>query len=310
VSKSISTKRVLITSFLVDSLDVLINIVIAVITGSTVMFAEALQGLADLISVGMLLIGFRSSKKRSNKQHPFGYGKEQYFWALIAVFVIIGVTSTLSFYSGLHRWLNAEKVEYIVVAYIALITSVFSNGYAFMVSLRKLQGSRPLSRLPREFMDSSDVATRTTLALDGAGTLAAIFGLAALISYGLTNNSKFDGLGAMAIGILLLALALILLFTTKSLVTGKSASGKVKKQITKATLQIPQVNSVLDLRTMIMGPESLLINVKVHLKDDLSTDEVEQVIDEVKENIRKNIEGRAHISVEPETPPKPRIARK
>jgi divalent metal cation (Fe/Co/Zn/Cd) transporter len=159
-------------------------------------------------------------------------------------------------------------------------------------------------------MESSDVAIRTTLALDGAGTLAAIFGLAALLTYGLTDNSQFDGLGAMAIGVLLLFLALVLLATTKSLVTGKSASSKVKKQITKAIMQIPQVNSVLGLRTMIMGPENLLINVKVHLKDGLSTDDVEKVIDEIKENIRKIIEGRSHISVEPETPPKPRKNKK
>jgi cation diffusion facilitator family transporter len=308
--KAVTTKKVLLTSFFVDALDVVINIAIAAITGSAVMLAEALQGLADLTSVGMLLIGFRSSKKRSNTQHPFGYGKEQYFWALIAVFVIIGVTSTLSFYSGLQRWLNPDKVEYIAVAYIALITSVFSNGYAFMISLAKLQGNKSLRKLPREFMESSDVAIRTTLALDGAGTLAAIFGLAALLTYGLTDNSQFDGLGAMAIGVLLLFLALVLLSTTKSLVTGKSASSKVKKQITKATMQIPQVNSVLGLRTMIMGPENLLINVKVHLKDDLSTDEVEKVIDEIKESIRKIIEGRSHISVEPETPPKPRKNKK
>jgi divalent metal cation (Fe/Co/Zn/Cd) transporter len=148
------------------------------------------------------------------------------------------------------------------------------------------------------------------LILDGAGTLAAVFGLCALITYGITGNSKFDGLGAMAIGVLLLVLALILLFSIKGLVTGKSASAKVKKDITRATLEIPQVNSVLDLRTMMMGPESVLINVKVHLKDDLSTDEVEKVIDTVKDNIRKNVDAKIHISVEPETPPKPRKTKK
>jgi cation diffusion facilitator family transporter len=306
VSKSISTKRVLVTSFLVDSLDVLINIVIAAVTGSTVMLAEALQGLADLTSVGMLLIGFKSSKKRSNKQHPFGYGKEQYFWSLIAVFLIIGVTSTVSFYSGLHKWLNPDKIEYVAVAYIALIISVFTNGYAFTMSLGKLQSKKSLRKLPKVFLESSDVAARTTLILDGAGTLAAVFGLLALISYGITGNSKFDGLGAMAIGLLLLILALVLLFSIKGLVTGKSASAKVKRDITSATLEVPQVNSVLDLRTMMMGPESVLINVKVHLKDDLSTDEVEKVIDIVKDNIRKNVDAKTHISVEPETPPKPR----
>jgi divalent metal cation (Fe/Co/Zn/Cd) transporter len=95
VSKPVTTKKVLLISFLVDLLDVTVNLVITVITGSTVMLAETLQGMADLTSVGMLLIGFRNSKRRSTSQHPFGYGKEQYFWALISIFLIIAVTSTL-----------------------------------------------------------------------------------------------------------------------------------------------------------------------------------------------------------------------
>jgi len=307
VSKSVSTKKVLSISFLVDLLDVIINITIAVITGSTVMLAEALQGMADLTSVGMLLIGFRNSKRRSNKQHPFGYGKEQYFWALMAVFLIIAVTSTLSFYSGLQRWMHPETINHLWVAYAALIISVFSNGYASILSLRKVLGTQKIGRLKSEFIESSDITPRITLVLDAGGTLAAAFGLITLAIYGTTQNSKFDGLGAMLIGITLLIMALVLLATTKSLVTGKSASSKTKRAIAQAAMKIPQVNNVLDLRTMVMGPDNVLINIKVHLQDDLSTDQIEQVIDDIKENIRRDLDGKAHISVEPETPPKKRI---
>jgi cation diffusion facilitator family transporter len=307
VSKLITTKKVLSISFFVDLLDVAVNITIAVITGSTVMLAETLQGLADLTSVSMLLIGFRNSKKRSTSQHPFGYGKEQYFWALIAVFLIVAVTSTLSIYSGLQRWIHAEDIKYLGVAYAALVISIFSNGYASILSLRKVLNGQKISRLPREFVESSDITPRITLVLDAAGTLAAVFGLTTLIIYGFTRDSRFDGLGAIAIGVLLLVMALVLLGTTKGLVTGKSAPHKTRRKITQAALQTPQVNGVLDLRTMMMGPDNLLINVRVHLKDDLSTDEVEQVIDDIKENIRKDLDGKAHISVEPETPPKKRL---
>jgi cation diffusion facilitator family transporter len=306
VSKPVTTKKVLSVSFLVDTLDVLINITIAAITGSTVMLAEALQGLADLTSVGMLLIGFRNSKRRSNSNHPFGYGKEQYFWALIAVFLIIAVTSTFSIYSGIQRWIHPEHIDHLGIAYAALIVAIFSNGYATILSLRKIIGEQKLSRLPMEFIESSDITPRITLVLDAAGTLAAIFGLTTLLIYGFTQNSKFDGFGAMLIGVLLLIMALVLLATTKGLVTGKSASTKTKRKITQAAMQIPQVNSVLDLRTMMMGPDNLLINVKVHLKDGLSTDEIEKIIDDIKESIRKDMKGRAHITIEPETPPKSR----
>jgi cation diffusion facilitator family transporter len=255
----------------------------------------------------MLLIGFRNSKRRSTSQHPFGYGKEQYFWALISIFLIIAVTSTLSFYSGIHRWLHAESIKYIWIAYAALAVAIISNGYAAALSLRKIIGRQDISRLPKEFAESSDITPRITLVLDAAGSLAAIFGLISLILYGITGNSKFDALGAMAIGIILFAMAIVLLATTKSLITGKSASNKTKRNITSAALRIPQVNDVLGLRTMMMGSDNLLINIKVHLKDDMSTDEIEKVIDDIKANIQKDLNGRAHISVEPETPPKSRL---
>jgi cation diffusion facilitator family transporter len=304
VKKPITTKRVLLTSFFVDLLDTIINLAIAVLTGSAVMLAEALQGMADLSSVSMLLIGFERSKKRSNKQHPFGYGKELYFWAILSVFLIIGITATLSFYSGLQQLRNPEPVNYLAVTYAALAISVVTNSYAFKLSLRKLLKNNSIKQLPKYFLETADVASRTTLVLDAMGTLAALFGLVALLFYGITGDSRYDGLGAMIIGVMLLILALVLLFTTKSLVTGRSAPKELEKEIRDATSSTPNIKKVLGLRTMVMGSDDLLVNLQVHIKDNLSTDEVEQVIDRTKENIRKKIPGRTHITIEPETPTK------
>lgn len=302
VHKAITTKRVLWTSLFVDALDVFINVVIAIVTGSAVMIAEALQGLADLSSVGLLLIGFKRSKKHNSSKYPFGYGKEQYFWAIVSSFLIIGVTATLSFYTGLRHFIHPHKLEFLAVAYVALAVSVCTNGYAVSLSLRKLLGDLPLRALPKAFIESSDVAPRTTLVLDAMGTLAAAFGLSALITYGITGDTRYDGLGAMIIGVLLLLLALVLLFTTKGLVTGRSASAETELVITKAALKIPQVRKVLDLRSMMMGPEGLLINIEVHLQNDLSTDEVEKVMDEIKQSIQDAVPGKVDVNVEPETP--------
>jgi cation diffusion facilitator family transporter len=267
------------------------------------MLAESLQGFADLTSVTMLLIGYERSKKRSNKQHPFGYGKELYFWAIISVFIIIGITATLSFYSGYQKWREPSHVDYVGVAYAALVISVVTNSYAFWLSLRKLLADNPIKKFVKVFLESSDVAPRTTLVLDAMGSMAAVLGLASLIIYGLTGEAKYDGLGAMLIGVLLAILALTLLFTTKSLVTGRSAPKEMENEIKSAALKVPQVKKVLDLRTMMMGTNDILINMEVHLKDGLSTDQVEKVIDKVRENIQKNTPGRTHISIEPETPP-------
>jgi cation diffusion facilitator family transporter len=302
VKKSVTTKRVLLTSFFVDALDTLVNVTIAIFTGSAVMFAESLQGFADLTSVTMLLIGFERSKKRSNKQHPFGYGKELYFWAILSVFLIIGITATLSFYSGLQKWRAPAGIDHVYITYIALAAAVITNSYAFWLSLRKLLGGNQLKKFIKVFLETSDVAPRTTLVLDAMGSLSAGFGLISLITYGITGDGRYDGLGAMIIGVLLAILALTLLFTTKSLVTGRSAPKELEHDIKKAALSVPQVKDVLDLRTMMMGTNNILINIEVHLKDGLSTDQVEKAIDKIRESIQKKVPGRTHISIEPETP--------
>lgn len=305
--RPLTTKRVLLTSFAVSALDIIINITIAVITSSAVMVAAAMEGLADLAAVGMLLIGFKRSKKRSTKKHPFGYGKEQYFWALMSTFLIIGVTASLSFYFGLQAFLNPEPVEFVELAYAALLVAVCTNGYAFYLSLKKLLSKRHLRLLPKVFIESSEVAPKTTIVLDAMGTLAAFFGLIALIAYGITGDGRFDGLGAMAIGVMLVVLASILIFSTKGLVTGKSAPPETEKKILEAAVKVPEVLSVQDLRTMMLGPDKILANLEVHLQDDLTTDQIEEIIDKIKRHVKKSTSHELHVNVEPETPPKKRL---
>jgi cation diffusion facilitator family transporter len=308
--RPVTTKRVLLTSLFVDVIDVVINVTVAIITGSVVMLAEAMEGLADLGAVSMLLIGFKRSQKRSNRRYPFGYGKEQYFWALMSTFLIIGVTASLSFYFGLQAFLNPEPVEYVVFAYVVLAFAVCTNGYALQLSLHKLAGQKSWRHLPKLFLESSSVAPKTTIVLDAMGTLAALFGLTSLIIYGITGNGRFDGIGAMSIGVMLFGLALVLIFTTKGWVTGRSAPIETEQLIREATLRSPEVLSVLDLRTMMLGSDKLLANMEIHLQDDLTTDEIEKIIDQIKRRVRKVVPNDVHVNVEPETPPKKRIAKK
>lgn len=304
--RSLTTKRVLVTSLLVDVLDVVINVSVAFITGSAVMLAEALEGLADLSSVVMLLIGFKRSQKSSTRRHPFGYGKEQYFWALLSTFLIIGVTASLSFYFGLQTFLSSEHVEYLPLAYVVLVIALCTNAYAFQLSFRKLLAHKSWRHFPRVFMESSAIAPKTTIVLDAMGTLAALFGLIALILYGITGDSRFDGIGAMIIGVTLVVLALLLIFSTKGWITGKSAPKEVELQIEQAAREVPEVQDVLDLRTMMLGPDRLLANIEIHFADNLTTDEIEKVIDQIKRRVRRAVTVDVHVNVEPETPPKKR----
>lgn len=123
-----------------------------------------------------------------------------------------------------------------------------------------------------------------------------------LLFYGISGNLRFDGLGAVLIGIMLASLAFSLLLTVRDLLIGRTASPDTEAKIRRATLEIPQVEEVLDLRTMLAGPERLLVNMEVHIKDKLTTDEIERLVDKIKENVRADVPTVQHIQVELETP--------
>src|SRR5687767_5074695 len=115
--RKISERRVLATTFFVDLLDVALNLTVAILTGSAVMWSEFFQGLADLTSAAFLLVGYKRSRKKADRLHPFGYGKEIYFWTLISAVVMMTFTATASFYVGLMRFLNPQEITHIGFGY-------------------------------------------------------------------------------------------------------------------------------------------------------------------------------------------------
>lgn len=300
--KPITARKVLITSFLVDLLDVVLNLVIAVLTGSVVMIAEALQGGADLLAAGFLIIGLARSNAPPDKLHPFGHGRELYFWTLLSSLVMLTITASFSFYLGLQRFLEPEKIENLYLAYLVLMIAILTNGYALSLSFKRLtKGHSPYSILSR-FFRTSYIETKTAFILDLMGSSSAFLGLVALIIYGLTGNLRFDGIGAMLIGTSLAGLSFLLLLNIKEFLIGKSASSKTESKIRRAALKTPEVKEVLDLKTLHIGPEKLLINMEVHLEDDLTTDQIEKLIDKIKSQVQKEVPQVHHIQVELETP--------
>lgn len=300
--RAISAKKVLVTSFLVDLLDITMNLAVAIITGSVVMLAELLQGIADLIAAGFLLIGLKRSGIPADKTYPFGHGREMYFWTLLSSVIMLAVTAGISFYFGLKRFLSPQLIDNLLFAYAALTIAIASNGYSLSLGTRRLLNGEKLTKIFHRFTHSSKVETKATFILDLIGTTSAILGLIALTTFGLTGNLRYDGLGAMIIGIALGTLSFLLLFSVRGFLIGKSAPFQVKKRITESAKSIPGVLDVLDLKTVYVGPNKLLVNIEIHIKDNVDTDSIEKIIDKVKSKIREDTPDAFHIQVEPETP--------
>jgi len=150
--QNLSLRRIVFTSFAIDILDLVTSIIVAWLSGSVVMFTQALEGFTDLISSGFLVIGLKRSLRKEDKLHPFGYGREIYFWTLISALVMLGSTAVLSIYFGYQRFIHPHPLLDLPLAFIVLVVSIFTNGYGFFLSYKRLIRRRPLKHFVPYFL--------------------------------------------------------------------------------------------------------------------------------------------------------------
>lgn len=296
--EEITAKKVIITSLVVDIIDILTNTTVSLVTGSMVMTAEALQGMADITAVGFLFIGLIRSSRPADKVHPFGYSREIYFWTLISSVIMLIFTASLSFFLGLQRFLHPEVLDNIQWAFVVLVIAILTNGYALTRDIKRILGKRSLALLFSTFIQSPQIETKTTLVLDLMGVGAAIVGLGALLSYKAFANPRLDGIGAMGIGVILAILSLLLIFGVRDLLIGKRASKEIEKDIRQFALSFPEVREIVDLKTVHTGSSHILVNMDVNLENKLTTDEIEKLVDKIKQKIKKNLPSDIEIQIE------------
>jgi cation diffusion facilitator family transporter len=297
MKKQISSRRAVWTSFLVDLGDIILNVVIMIITGSVVMLAEAFEGLSDLVASGLLLIGLRISKRRPNKKHPFGFGKALFFWTLLSAMIMLIFGAGLSIYFGIQRFLHPEAVEKIYFAYGALCISIMTNGYALSVSTRRLLEKEKLSKLFRIFVTTTHVETKNTFILDFTGTASAIMGLISLGLYQLADIEYFDAVGAVLIGLLIAVSSVMLIWAVKDYLIGKTASAETQESIRKAVGKVKEVAEIMELDTMYIGSEKLLVHLDINLQPG-HQQQLEKIVEKIKEHIRREVPIVYSIQVE------------
>ncbi len=303
MSKPLRDTQVVAASLSVSLLDVVINLVVALLTGSAVMLAQMFQGLSDLTTAGFLYHGVRVSKKERDERHDFGYGREVYFWVMISAMFMFFGTGLLSVYFGYRQFTHPQVVHNDWLALAVLVIVFITNGYAFWLSFRRLNQDRH-PRLPwwRRIIYSSMIETKTTFIIDFLGTLAAVVGLISIGLYALTDNARFDGIGGMIIGGCMMAGSLLLIYDVKGLIVGRSIPKKQARLLVRRVEKLEGVEDVLDLRSMYIGSTKLLIVIEVHLDETLTTDQIELLSDHIKLVTKKAVPYAAVVQVEVETP--------
>lgn len=284
-----------------NSLIAVAKFVVGFLTSSAAMIAEAFHSVADSGNQVLLLRGINVSQKEPSVRHPFGHGKEIYFWSLMVAVMLFVAGGVLAVQRGIDAIQHPHEISSFTPNYIVLGAAVLIEAFAFRVAFKHFNAVRGSRGMWRSIRETKDSALLVVLLEDSAAMLGLVFAMVGLAIAQATGNETWDGVASITIGILLGVVAVVLAIETKQLLVGEAAGRRDRAAMRMSVLSLPEVESVGRLLTMHMGPEEILVNLEVDLVDGLADHEVEKVIDHVESEIRKVLPGAANIFVELET---------
>lgn len=277
------------------------KLTVAAITGSAAMLSEGFHSVADVGNQSLLLWGIGRSKEEATAAHPFGRGKEVYFWSfMVAVMLFVG-GAVLAFTHGWEAVRHPHEIENPLINFIVLGSAIAIEAVVFTIALRHFNSQRGSRSLWQAIRTTKDTSTLVVLLEDAAAMLGLLIASAGLGLGLVTENPIWDGVASLAIGVLLSAVAWILAVETKALLIGEAASRADRASMRLRILAVPEVESVGRLLTMHMGPDQILVNIDVDLVDGLVDTSVEAAIDSVESAIREVLPEANNIFVELES---------
>ncbi len=284
MNRNIPARKVVLVSFLVDLLDVVSNLIVAVLTGSAVVFGGMAQGLADSIGSALLVIGERRAARPRDTKHPLGYAREAFFWGLLSAVAMLVIGAGLSGWRGLQQILHPEPLEAPMLAVAVLVLAVLTNGYAVSLSGRKL--ALETGGLRAIFRNFNQPLVKGAFLRDVIGTFTSIIGLIALLLYETFQLLIFDALGAIAAALFMLVGSIVLMAQARALITGRALPEEHINQLREAILADPKVEAVNHLAAIYAGASEVLVDADLDLSEELNTSEIEVVLDSLETRMR------------------------
>jgi cation diffusion facilitator family transporter len=292
------SRLAVIAAFLANLAIAVAKFVAAALTGSAAMLSESYHSLADTGNQGMLLFGMRQARKPADADHPFGRGKESYFWSFMVAVMLFAGGAVLAVRHGLDALADSHDVENLTPSFVVLGASILIEAVSFTVAFRqfnKTRGGRSMWRAIRSGKDSSIIVV---LLEDTAALAGLVVALVGITLVALTDRTVFDGVASLVIGVILGLVAWLLAVETKGLLIGEAANRADRVAIRSRLLAMPEVESVGKLLTMQMGPHDVLVNVEVDLVDGMTDAVVGATIDRAEKEIQAVLPGATNIFVE------------
>lgn len=279
--------------------------VAAFFSGSVAMLAEGIHSVADTGNQALLLLGLKLAAKPADRKHQFGRGSELYFWPFIVAVMLFTIGAVASFYEGMHRLLNREHDQHhaVVWAYGVLFVSILLESLSFRVAYKEFKTAsrgRPIMQVVR---DTRDPLVVTVLLEDTAALIGLLLALAGVGLTHLTHNPMWDGIATLSIGVVLAGVACILSYETHSLLIGESATSEDEDQVKAIVTASPDVRALVEVMTMHIGPQDIILAMKVAFDPALSVQVIEGKINELELQIRAKLPQMTKIFIEPDSGP-------
>jgi cation diffusion facilitator family transporter len=305
------SKRTVLVAFVANLAIAAAKLVAGVVSGSSSMLAEAAHSFADTLNQVFLLTSLRVSARPADREHPFGYGKAQFFWSLLAAVGIFVAGSVFSIYEGVHALRNGSESQGILLPYAVLGVAFVAEGVSWLRALQQMRGeARAQDRGLREHIRASkDPTVKTVLAEDSAALIGIVLAAAGIGLHHVTGDSAWDGWAAIAIGVLLAVVAFVLGRDNSDLLIGESAQPALVVDVHDRLLAHDEVITVVELMTMHLGPEAVLLAVRLDLNDAMSAAEVEEFSERADVELRSAHPEISQVFLDP-TRPDPDLARR
>jgi cation diffusion facilitator family transporter len=293
------------TSHILQSLAVNVAITIAkgvaaVVTGSGALLAETIHTASDCANQLLLLVGVRQSKRAPDDSHPLGYGRTMYFWSFIVALLLFTGGGVFSIYEGIHKFREPEPVEHVWVGLGILLFSLALEGWATIGNLKEMKqrrGAKPLLRYLRETKDSDLVVV---FGENSASVIGLGFAILALLASWQTNDGRYDALGSLLIGCVLVGVAIFLSVEVKSLLVGESADPEIAAAVEATAAETKEITRVYRIITVQQGPGEVLLACKIDCVATLTVAEVSKLINDFESRLRARRPEVRWIFVEPD----------
>lgn len=295
-------KKVVVAALLGNAGIAIAKFVAAFLSGSATMLAEAVHSVADTANQAFLLVGMKLSDKSAPDKYPLGRSKEAYFWAFIVSLFLFFMGGVFAVYEGVHKLTSpVERPGSQIAPLVVLGISLVMEGMSFSVAFREFNKTRGDKSFVRALFDSRDPTIPVVLLEDTGAVFGLLFAFVAVVITTITGDPRFDGIGSIAIGTLLCVIGVALARDTRSLLIGEGITDEMRARVLQVAGAAPAVLEVRQLLSLHLGPDSVLLAMKVRFTPDLGLRELEQAINELELRIRAQLPQMKKIFVEPDS---------